>query len=491
MSLPRNLHFSAGLERLVGESDRLTARLETLSTDIRMTLTVRTRSGEPLQHQRGRLSRENFEDFAPRADAYDAAVAAAEKAGLTIVHRGEFGIIVSGPLDLIQDLCRTDLVVNARPRPSNVRATLGFAANFDPPQDQDLFIAPRTSLSIGSRLDEAIDHMVFTPPPIYFEPSATPPDLDFFHLGQADIRRLLDVPTAPTGKGITVAIVDSGFHPHPFYRDNNFDFRGVPTPSDPDPESDVDGHGTAISFNAFAVAPGVSVRGYKRSDPPEVALEKAAADRADIISCSWGFDREEIFPSLQASLLRIINNGVVVVCASGNNGVRAWPASQPEVISVGGVYADHDDRLEVSNFASGFNSDIFNARSVPDVSGLCGQKPEGVYIAMPTQPDSIEDWGKGAYAYPDGDGTGGKDGWVVMSGTSAATPQVAGVVALMLEKARQDGRSLGPGRIKDILRATATPVTRGRNANGRPGDALPNGGAGAGLVNASRALSRV
>jgi len=244
--------------------------------------------------------------------------------------------------------------------------------------------------------------------------------------------------------------------------------------------------------NLFATAPGATVLGVPKSTPSQDAVEIARdIGQADVISCSWGWDREELFAALQASILEIAAEGVIFLFAAGN-GQYAWPGSMPEVLSVGGVHADDQDQLEASNYASGYPSARYPGRMVPDVCGLCGLLPKGIYIPMPTQPNSQLDQSQGGPTFPDGDETQKNDGWCGASGTSSATPQIAGVVAMLLERAKANGRVLSTADVQAILRQTAVPVTSGRNAFGFPATATtPNAAVGYGLVNAAAALARV
>jgi subtilisin family serine protease len=77
------------------------------------------------------------------------------------------------------------------------------------------------------------------------------------------------------------------------------------------------------------------------------------------------------------------------------------------------------------------------------------------------------------------------------SGTSSATPQIAGVVALMVQKARAAGRTLNPADAKDALARSCRPITAGRNAMGFPPVGQPNTAVGFGLVDATAALNLV
>lgn len=485
------LSFAGDIEDAVRQSDTLMARVEELSKEVRFTLAVATVSGAPIQDQRGTLTAENYQDFRPDPDAADRAVARAEKLGLRVLRRGRFGISVAGSAELISELTGQKLVMQAAERRLPGPAPM-FARDMSPPRASELFLAPTDSLTVRApaAFDRSVDDMVFTPPPLYFDSSPQPPMPSYPHVTANEIRALLNVPETRTGKGVKIGMVDTGFYPHPFYKANGYRYAAVPTSTAPAPYEDTHGHGTAMAFNAFAVAPEVELLGFQQTQPPENAVEEAADAGVDIISCSWGYNSEQIFPTLQATLLDIVQEGKILLFAAGN-GHYAWPGSQPEILSIGGVHADPEGALEASNYASGFMSSLFPGRRVPDVCGLVGQLPRGVYIVMPTAPGCAMDSSLGGNPYPQFDETGTDDGWVGASGTSAATPQVAGVVALMLEEARAQGKQLDTETVRTLLTQTARAVTRGRNQMGIPAVGQPNTAVGWGLVNAAAAIARV
>ncbi len=78
-------------------------------------------------------------------------------------------------------------------------------------------------------------------------------------------------------------------------------------------------------------------------------------------------------------------------------------------------------------------------------------------------------------------------GWGIFSGTSAAAPQVAGVVATLL----QIDPTLTPNDVKQILQLTAKDVVNGQSAHGDPAGPGPDAATGAGLVDAFAAADFV
>lgn len=488
-----SLLMAPGLDMFVGASERLSKACRNLGDHVTFTVAPKTVSNEAIQAQRGQLNNRDINQFRPRPDAEEAAIERLLQLGVEIVHRGRFGTTVMGSAELVSDVLKVELAVHAKRSRPSMRATQSFAACYEAPAPTDLFVAPVDSLTIKSTISDDIDDFVFIPPPVFFAPtSATEPGHGYYGIGKEKIRQLLNVPAGATGAGVTVGMVDTGFFNHPYYTANSLDYRPVQTASAPDPTSDPEGHGTAMAYNTFAVASGVTVKGFKRTGPPQIALEEAVDDGVDIVSCAWGWPSEARFPIVEATIKSIVDEGKIVLFAAGD-GMQCWPASMPGVLAVGGVYADQANVLEASNYASGFlsNHSDYNRRRVPDICGLCGQSPKGIYIMLPCPSRSVLDRQYAGQSFPNRDETPANDGWFSASGTSSATAQVAGVVALMVERARSLGRNLTTDLARTVLEQTATSVQKGKNAEGVAADDHPNTAVGFGLVNAAAAIARV
>ncbi|MGH1351599.1 MAG: S8 family serine peptidase [Methyloligellaceae bacterium] len=346
------------------------------------------------------------------------------------------------------------------------------------------------------------------------EPSPLPPQVDYHHLRvPGDVVNLVNA--APihrnggTGKGVTVAMIDSGFAlDHQYFKRMAYNTTVVLAPGASDRNRDGNGHGTAECANLLAIAPGVNFIGVKldnENDPRLGAtilegLQEALSHNPDIISVSLGFDlvldgsanRSHLnflpnsLVALEAEIEAAVANGTVIVFSAGNGHV-AFPGMMPDVISAGGTYVDELGAIQASDYASGFISQIYPGRQVPDLSGLVGMADNGAaYIMLPLQSGCAID-------RTNNDGTGTEDGWAVISGTSAAAPQLAGVCALLKER----NPSLSPDDIKSLLRRSTIDVVNGRaNAASNQGVAQyagvgPDSATGAGLVDAFAAWSQV
>jgi subtilisin family serine protease len=348
--------------------------------------------------------------------------------------------------------------------------------------------------------------------------SGNPPPVNYFHLDvPGGVTSLLNVDpvhqAGTTGKGIRVAMVDTGFaHGHPYFADKHYNTSVDLAPHAIDDSTDPNGHGTGESANLLAVAPGITFVGIKvdnDNDPRSGAsmlegFQQALLHSPRIISLSMGYDlragnnsQQSELPNsmaaLEAEIQAAVANGIIVVFSAGN-GHFSFPGMMPDVISAGGVFVDHDGSMQASNYASAFHSKIYPGRSVPDLCGLVGMLPHASYIMLPIPPGSEIDHETSQPDDPPGDATGPNDGWGVFSGTSAAAPQLAGVCALLLEK----NPGLTSSEIKSVLRRSARSVTRG-SANpassddgvGEPADPSDTGAAGAGLVDAFAAWKQV
>ncbi len=324
-------------------------------------------------------------------------------------------------------------------------------------------------------------------------PSANPPDPGYWHLRIPDDPIKYMVTKAHSrnikGKGIKIALVDSGFmRPyHPYFKRRGYEIKKtIAFSEDEMPKQDFKGHGTAMAACILAVAPEatlIPVKAYVGVDElfPS-AFEKAilAKPKPHIISCSWGYS-EDSLPSdstielLDALIDLAVEEGITVLFACGNHPdtVVSWPSSKPNVISVGGAYITEGDQLMASDFAVSGQS-IVTRRQCPDLCGLCGIQPIAAYIALPIPPNSEYDIWLSYW----GDVTLADDGWVITSGTSAATALAAGVAALWMQANPSNKRK--PDKVKQGLMDSCLAIRNGQSSTGEPADRAT----GAGLVQA-------
>lgn len=160
----------------------------------------------------------------------------------------------------------------------------------------------------------------------------------------------------------------------------------------------------------------------------------AAEQGAKVINCSWGIAGETDSDIGNAILKECFDNNIVIVAAAGNENTdkKSSPAASIYTISVGSVDADNK-RSYFSNYGTwvnitapgGFDGDLSILSST-----FCQNQ------SMRLRGDHTFD---GLY-------------YDEMSGTSMATPLVAGLCALMLSR----NPDLTPEEIRDILQNTST-----------------------------------
>jgi subtilisin family serine protease len=327
------------------------------------------------------------------------------------------------------------------------------------------------------------------------KPKELPPRVDYWHLEvPGDVSLGINADKIHreglTGRGVKLVMVDSGWYRHPYFEARGYRAANVVLgPGTTRAAHDEIGHGTGESANAFAAAPDIEFTMVKLSFTNSVGSFNRAVNLApDVISCSWGYPVPKrplaaIHRALAASVAQAVASGIVVVFSAGN-GDPSFPGQHPDVISAGGVYLDKAGRLRASNYVSGYRSKVYPARKVPDLSGLVGQQPYGIYIMLPVEPRDELDGMSAIGKHPHGDETKKDDGWAAFSGTSAAAPQIAGVCALIKEACP----ALSPAEVKTVLRQTARDVTEGTNFMGEKAKQGRDLATGAGLVNAAAAV---
>ena len=361
----------------------------------------------------------------------------------------------------------------------------------------ETFEVPTERLTVPAELKDTIEFAYVPHPMEFYGVSARPPNECIEHVQLSDVCSALNAARAHrekrTGAGVKVAMMDTGFYPHPFFAANGFKILPSAAPGAIDPEVDSWGHGTGECANIFAIAPDCTVYGVKAGRSAATSLEAAIALRPDVMSNSWGFDRDHqtrdqlkaqdpnFFNELvdiETILTDAVQSGIVVVFAGGNN-QRPFPACMPQVIAAGGVTMLSDGSFEASSYASSFESKLYPGRRVPDVCGVVGasgKAPMKNHIMLPVPPDSKLDGSNFPSARK-------KTGWGIFSGTSAACPQLAGAVALL----RELRKGAPVDQVRTALMKTALDIVAGKTALGDEAASGNDLATGAGLVNARAA----
>lgn len=303
-----------------------------------------------------------------------------------------------------------------------------------------------------------------------------------------------------TGRGIGVAIVDSGIYAHPDLAGRivaSVDFTtaggGANTSGDPGGHGThvaglVAGDGTASGGAFTGVAPGANlidvrvIDGGGSSNLSTVlaglqwVLVNRAAYNIRVVNLSLGATPMSSYKNdplaTAAEILTFAN--VAVVVAAGNTGPDAGsitsPAYDPYVITVGAV--DDNGTPQTSDDAiatfSSHGPTAFDNVAKPDIVA-----PGRRMISLRAAGSTLD------ALFPDrrviAPGATVAD-YLRLSGTSMAAPVVAGVVALMLER----NPTLDPEQVKHRLRETAVPIL-----------ASTPDGAGSGMVDAWLAVNSI
>lgn len=469
---------------------------------------LRSESGHSIFNSDTPALASTLEYFRPEPGRAQLAAQELVRLGFTVRHTGTFSISAEGPKHLFEQVFSTQLDKR-------------YTSSSSHPQAKQVaywFHMANTPFILPESLQHLLDRVYPQRPAQMLgmcSPSPLPPPVLYPHLRLPDdvatiLRTHQSHRQGITGKNILVAMPDTGFFQHPFYLSHGYRYHRTLIPGSITLDKDEIGHGTAIAANVFACAPDANFIGLKMGFwDMALALKTAAELRPQIITCSWGWghdaSQEEYLPNylkpLEIAILEAVYSfNITVCCAAGNGGIASFPSIMPDVISVGGVYAHtefdgKDFKLQASNYATAAISKIYPGRRIPDVCGLVGQGPRGMYIASPVEPgDDIDDMlaqpeGHLSTKFPNADETQPNDGWAVLSGTSSAAPQIAGICALL----KQINPQLSPDLIKNILKASCRDVIKGQSSNIKIDDAsLPAGpgydeATGTGLVDAALA----
>lgn len=479
--------------------------MPTGDTTLRCLVVPRAVSGYCLhEHWRERTAA-HPDDFLPGAAARRELKRHLQALRFDVHDTGGPALAVSGPASLFRsafragsgaDVLRGALAVSRKKHPD----LWGLAPALAAPEPVHLFAKPQPALAVPLKAPRVPYHHFAVPDGV----------ADAFHVAAAHKAGF-------TGKGITVAVCDSGCGPHPYLDAPSFHIRRKKVAGVSGGVTDDVGHGTAIVANLLALAPEadvVSIRmnfdgGNSDTTSSVLALQMAAKENAQVINCSWGVNmtsRKELTAGavhLGHVVSWLSHSGRVVVAASGDfpredpksSGIFAFPAQHPETIAAGGAGITDKGELQAASYASGFRSNVYAGRNVPDVAGLCGDLPAGVLLMSPVPPGCIIDKMASANPYPAGDGTKPDDGWACFSGTSLAAAHVSACAALALQAA---GTHVGVHVVRALLMASARDVIHGEaNPQAAQGGRVPEAhkgydlATGAGLVDVDRLIRSI
>ncbi|XXX75788.1 S8 family serine peptidase [Sorangium sp. So ce134] len=265
--------------------------------------------------------------------------------------------------------------------------------------------------------------------------------------GQGDLTwglSAIGVEASPfSGRGIRVAVLDTGFDPnHPDFRGRKVVYQSL-VPGET--VQDRNGHGTHTAGTACGPRSAVQGPRYGVAYEAELYVGKvlsnqgsgadswimnginwALANGCRVISMSLGSQRPPV-EMYRALGERALNQGAIIVAAAGNDSDRAQgrirpvsaPANSGTILAVAAL----DSSYRVANFSNG---------------GRIGIAAPGVGV-------------RSSWPLPEGYNT--------ISGTSMATPHVAGVIALLMEA---DPRASAPDiwrRMQAIARRLNAPAS--------------------------------
>lgn len=228
------------------------------------------------------------------------------------------------------------------------------------------------------------------------------------------------------GASVSVAVLDTGvFKAHPDLKNRVVqckDFTILKQPITDGKCDDKNGHGTHVAgiiaadggddgLGIYGVAPGANIFAYKVcgtngscwSDDIAMALRIAADNGANIVNMSLGSDSESSL--IKDAISYAVSKNVLVIAAAGNDGPYAgsidYPGANPDVVAVGAF----DVNVDIADWSS---------RGINSTTTEYVVEEGDIEVAAPGV--NIES------TWKDG-------GYVILSGTSMATPHVAGLAA--------------------------------------------------------------
>ncbi|MFF4402171.1 S8 family serine peptidase [Streptomyces sp. NPDC001480] len=255
-----------------------------------------------------------------------------------------------------------------------------------------------------------------------------------------------------TGKGVKIAVLDTGVDTtHPDLKDQVIESKNFSTAAD---AKDHFGHGTHVA--SIAAGTGAKSNGKYKGVAPDAkilngkvlddtgsgddsgilaGMEWAAQQGASVVNLSLGgYDTPEVDP-LEAEVNKLsTEKGILFAIAAGNSGPESIgsPGSADDALTVGAV--DKSDKL--ADFSS-TGPRVGDGAIKPDVTA------PGVDITAAAAPGSVID--------TDPEVPHPAPGYLTISGTSMATPHVAGAAAIL----KQEHPDWGYAELKAALAGSA------------------------------------
>ena len=287
--------------------------------------------------------------------------------------------------------------------------------------------------------------------------------------------QLWNTPSRLQGKGVTVAVVDSGV-----YKTKDLSKRvkiNINLNSAFHDAADRFGHGTFVA--GIIAGNGSQSRGQYIGVAPKVSLlnvriadDQGMMYESDLIAAlQWVYDNKTthnirvVNLSLNSSVAQSYHtspldaaceilwfNGIVVVVSAGNNGTSTLfpPANDPFVITIGATddkatLSTADDTMATFSAYGVTESGFAKPDLVAPGCNIIGLLPENnrLSIGLDHQANRVDNT------------------YFKMSGTSVSAPMVSGAVAILL----QDEPTLNPDQVKYRLMATANKNWAGYNAS--------------------------
>lgn len=280
-------------------------------------------------------------------------------------------------------------------------------------------------------------------------------------------RKILNVDkTQLSGEGVKAAVIDTGVAPHlDFMLGKKRIVKAVDFVNRKDYTYDDNGHGTFVcgvlcgggnesALKFSGIAPRTEIVSLKALDKNgegdastilnamEWVYDNHKKENIKVVCMSFGSEPIGYNDPIMSGAEALWKEGVIVISAAGNSGPEFRTIKSPgvssKIITVGGLDDNRIDELtynpsffEVADFSS--RGPAFN-RFKPDL------------IAPSVDIKSCDKNG----------------GYTALSGTSVATPMIAGIACLLCERYK----NLTPDRAKQILIRMCKPITYNKNLEG-------------------------